>query len=158
MHASSGLNLPMVCVSILATAICWGVYGPLLQWGHMAMGSGRLRPFICVGIAYLVVAVVGPILVVVLTGMEKGEGLQLGWSARRAWLLAATISTTLFALSHLGKPTLEATLSVAGGYLLCLAVGYLRTIWPAVWLHAVLSVSVDTFCLLGHHLQQTPRP
>lgn len=85
MHGSSALNLPMVVVSILATAVCWGVYGPLLQWGHMDMGSGRLRPFICVGIAYVVIAVLGPILVMALTGMEKGSGLFSGWTVSGVW-------------------------------------------------------------------------
>ena len=47
----------------VCTALFWGTYGPLLQKGHHFMGSGRLRPFICVGIAYLLVAIVGPIVV-----------------------------------------------------------------------------------------------
>jgi hypothetical protein len=66
----------------------------------MAMGSGRLRPFICVGIAYLVVAVVGPILVVVLTGMEKEGGLHLGWTAKGVWW--SFVAGTAGALGALG--------------------------------------------------------
>src|SRR5687768_9095701 len=68
----------------VGTAMFWGTYGPLLQKGHHLMGSGRLRPFICVGIAYLLVAIVGPIVVMYLTGMEmdtaKGKGLSHGWT------------------------------------------------------------------------------
>lgn len=85
MHAPAGVNLPLVFLSILATAVCWGVYGPLLQWGHVEMGSGRLRPFICVGIAYLLIAVAGPIVVMLLTGMERGSGLTSGWTASGIW-------------------------------------------------------------------------
>jgi hypothetical protein len=69
----------MVIVCTLATAVCWGTYGPLLQWGHSAMGSGRLRPFICVGVAYFLIAIVGPIMVMMLTGMENEGGLFSGW-------------------------------------------------------------------------------
>jgi hypothetical protein len=63
----------------LCTAFFWGTYGPLLLKGHTLMGSGRLRPFICVGISYLIIAIVGPILVMHLTGMEKGDGVLSGW-------------------------------------------------------------------------------
>jgi hypothetical protein len=80
MHGPSHVNFPMVVVCTLATALCWGVYGPLLQWGHGAMGSGRLRPFICVGIAYVIIAIVGPILLMTVTGMESESGLAHGWT------------------------------------------------------------------------------
>lgn len=84
MHESSQ-NYPLIGLSILVTALCWGVYGPLLQWGHVAMGSGRLRPFICVGLAYLAIAVAGPILVMMLTGMEREAGLMSGWTSKGVW-------------------------------------------------------------------------
>ncbi|HEY2415110.1 MAG TPA: hypothetical protein VGI40_22895 [Pirellulaceae bacterium] len=80
MHGPSHVNFPMVVVCTLATAACWGVYGPLLQWGHGAMGTGRLRPFICVGIAYVIIAIVGPILLMTITGMESESGLTHGWT------------------------------------------------------------------------------
>lgn len=85
MHGTPSANYPMIIVSILATAVCWGVYGPLLQWGHVEMGSGRLRPFICVGLAYLVIAVIGPVLVMSVTGMERGQGLMAGWTKSGIW-------------------------------------------------------------------------
>ena len=80
MHGTAHVNFPMVVVCTLATALCWGTYGPLLQWGHMAMGSGRLRPFICVGMAYVIIAIAAPILVMTLTGMENEGGLFSGWT------------------------------------------------------------------------------
>jgi len=68
-------------VFALCTAAFWGVYGPLLQRGHHFMGTeGRLRPFICVGIAYLLVAIVGPIVVMYTTGIDRGQGLFHGWT------------------------------------------------------------------------------
>lgn len=80
MHGPTQVNFPMIIVCTLATALCWGTYGPLLQWGHGLMGTGRLRPFICVGIAYFFIAIVGPILVMMLTGMEHEGGLFSGWT------------------------------------------------------------------------------
>ena len=99
MHATS-TNVPLIIISILSTAVCWGIYGPLLQWGHMEMGSGRLRPFICVGVAYIVIAIVGPILVMMLTGMEQGEGLMSGWTMKGVWW--SFIAGTAGALGALG--------------------------------------------------------
>jgi 4-amino-4-deoxy-L-arabinose transferase-like glycosyltransferase len=59
--------------SVAITAICWGIYGPILHWGQADMGAGRLRTFICVGIAYFLVAIVVPVIVMSLTGWEMEE-------------------------------------------------------------------------------------
>ena len=61
--------------AIAATILCWGIYGPVLHWGQEAMEHDRLRPFICVGIAYFLIAVVGPGTYLYLRG-EQG-----GWTA-----------------------------------------------------------------------------
>jgi hypothetical protein len=100
MHATSTTSIPLIFISILSTAVCWGIYGPLLQWGHLEMGSGRLRPFICVGVAYLVIAIVGPIVVMMLTGMEQGSGLASGWTVKGIWW--SFIAGTAGALGALG--------------------------------------------------------
>lgn len=62
----------MLC-SIAITAVCWGIYGPILHWGQAEMGHGRLRTFICVGIAYFLVAIVVPIIFMSLTHWEMEE-------------------------------------------------------------------------------------
>jgi hypothetical protein len=71
----------------LCTAVFWGTYGPLLQSGHQLMDpehvmgtGGRLRPFICVGVAYLLVAIVGPIIVMYTTGIDRGAGVFHHWT------------------------------------------------------------------------------
>ncbi|HMO13495.1 MAG TPA: hypothetical protein PKD64_02230 [Pirellulaceae bacterium] len=48
-------------LSILLTAFCWGAYGPVLHKGQAKMAGSRLRPFLCVGLAYFVIAVLVPI-------------------------------------------------------------------------------------------------
>jgi hypothetical protein len=67
----------LIVASIAATAIAWGVYGPVLHWGQAGMGNGRLRPFICVGIAYFAIAVVVPMVLVYGLRWEANE--QFGW-------------------------------------------------------------------------------
>ena len=71
----------------IVTALFWGAYGPVLHKGVTNMGavsetvkSGRLRPFLCVGLAYFVVSIMGPILVMQFLGMEKGAGISSGWT------------------------------------------------------------------------------
>ena len=51
-----------VLLFVALTAVCWGSYGPLLHKGQMLMQNSRMRPFICVGVAYCVVAVLMPVL------------------------------------------------------------------------------------------------
>ena len=51
-------NFSLALASIAMTAFSWGVYGPLMQEGAKAMGHSRLLPFIGVGVAYFVIAVV----------------------------------------------------------------------------------------------------
>lgn len=45
----------------IALAIAsWGAYGPVLHKGQAAMHHSRLRPLLCVGIAYFLIAVIMP--------------------------------------------------------------------------------------------------
>jgi MFS family permease len=44
--------------SIALVICCWGAYGPVLHIGQAAMHHSRLRPLICVGLAYFVIAVI----------------------------------------------------------------------------------------------------
>lgn len=94
----------------LCTALFWGTYGPLLSRGHHLMGTeGRLRPFICVGIAYLLVAIVGPIVVMYTTGIDKGDGIASGWTfGGIVW------STLAGAVGALGAFTLIMALGAGG--------------------------------------------
>lgn len=63
----SVLQTAMVTLCVAMTAVCWGVYGPLLHKGQMLMHGSRLRPLICVGISYFVIAVVLPFAVIQVT-------------------------------------------------------------------------------------------
>lgn len=90
--------------AIALTAFCWGVYGPVLHFGREAMQS-NLRPFMCVGIAYFVIAVIVP-LALLARGGERG-----GWTSKGVlWsLLAGTAGAlgalgVILALGFGGKP------------------------------------------------------
>lgn len=85
------------------TAACWGMYGPVLHIGREHMHS-PLRPFVCVGVAYFVIAVVVPL--ALLARGEKGA-----WTTKGViWSLLAGVAGALGALGVIlalhfgGKP------------------------------------------------------
>ncbi len=85
-------NLLAIVAFTVLTMLCWGLYGPVLQQGQIAMHNG-LRPFICVGLAYFIIAVVAPIALLQMVG-EKGH-----WSATGVfWSFVAGIVTAIGAL------------------------------------------------------------
>lgn len=95
------------------TALCWGMYGPVLHFGRDDMHS-PLRPFVCVGIAYFVIAVIVP-LTLLLRG-EKGS-----WTTRGVvWSLLAGAAGALGALGvilalHFGGQPIYVMPLVFGG-------------------------------------------
>jgi gas vesicle protein len=72
-------SLLWVALSVALTAVCWGAYGPVLHKGQARMGNSRLRPFLCVGLAYFAIAVIGP-LFMLSSFQEPG-----GWSPGGDW-------------------------------------------------------------------------
>jgi len=70
-------SLLTIVGSFAVTIVCWGMYGPVLLWGQAAMADapgdlGRLRPFVCVGLAYFAIGVLVPAVLLKLKG-EQGE-------------------------------------------------------------------------------------
>ena len=52
----------------LATVVSWGLYGVLLHMGQLGMAdpaNGRIKAFLLVGIAYVLVAVLAPLAILV---------------------------------------------------------------------------------------------
>ncbi|MEK6250021.1 MAG: hypothetical protein N2C12_17690 [Planctomycetales bacterium] len=60
-------------IGIAMAVFCWGVYGPILHKGQMKMNGSRLRPLICVGLAYFGIAVAIPSLLLS-AGVDGGWG------------------------------------------------------------------------------------
>ena len=69
-------SLILIITSFAVTILAWGLYGPVLHWGQAGMstvgGYARLRPFVCVGLAYFAIGVVVPAVMLKLKG-EAGE-------------------------------------------------------------------------------------
>ena len=101
---------------ILLTVLCWGAYGSVLHKGQHALGNDRLKPLICVGIAYFVLAIIVPVVVLSINGKLGG-----GWSfSGISWSLAAGAAGAcgafgiILALTYGGSPTFVMPLVFGG--------------------------------------------
>jgi hypothetical protein len=96
-----------ILASILIAALCWGSYGPMLHLGQGKMGGSRLRPFICVGIAYFLIAVIIPFFLIAARAEDSGSWTAAGMS----WSFLAGVAGAVGALGVIlafnagGKPT-----------------------------------------------------
>lgn len=96
-------------VFVFLTFICWGVYGPTLHLGQDGMGApgqkSSLRPFVCVGIAYFLIAVLYPLLVLYGKG-ETGKWTLFGfvWSFVAGAVGAVGALGIIMAFKFGGKP------------------------------------------------------
>jgi hypothetical protein len=90
--------------AIALTALCWGVYGPVIHEGQALMGS-RLRPFMCVGAAYFLIAVIVPAALLA-RGGEKGSWTMTGvlWSLLAGACGALGALGVILALAAGGRP------------------------------------------------------
>lgn len=64
-------TLISIAAAIGLTVLSWGVYGAVLHKGQEAMEGTRLRPLICVGLAYFVITVVLPLIAVYVLNWES---------------------------------------------------------------------------------------
>lgn len=95
----------LVLAGIAITVVTWGMYGPVLHKGQMAMGGSRLRPLICVGLAYFAIAIVVPGILLALRG-EKGSWTAMGtlWSMGGGAAGALGALGIIIAFNFGGKP------------------------------------------------------
>ena len=99
-------NLFLAACCIGLTALCWGAYGPVLHSGQAKMQGSRLRPFLCVGLAYFAIAVIVPIM---LTGTFNEPGSWnsipgIGWSLLAGATGAIGALGIIYAFNFGGKP------------------------------------------------------
>jgi drug/metabolite transporter (DMT)-like permease len=109
------LQFLMIPVAIVLAAVSWGCYGPLLRKGQSSMAGSRLRPFLCVGLAYFVIAVLMPLL------LMKPIAEPGGWTpAGIFWSLAGGAAGAVGALGIVlaysvgGRPALVMPLVFGG--------------------------------------------
>jgi hypothetical protein len=94
-------SLPFIALAFF----CWGVYGWLMHNGQHGMENSRLRPFVCVGLAYFVIAVVVPVILLTSRGERGGWTLPgIVYSLVAGTLGAVGAFGIILALSNRGSP------------------------------------------------------
>jgi hypothetical protein len=118
--SSSAMNWMGQILSIATVIVCWGAYGPVLHRGQAAMDHSRLRPLICVGLAYFLIAVLVPF-ALLLSGLYT-EYSEFSWqtSTGVVWSLMAGAAGAIGALGIIlafnfgGKPVFVMPLIFGG--------------------------------------------
>ena len=94
-----------VLLSVAMALFSWGAYGPVLHRGQGAMGGSRLRPLICIGAAYFLIAVIVPLLLLAPLGDTGSWDVSGGlWSLGAGALGALGALGTILAFACGGKP------------------------------------------------------
>ena len=102
----------------LLTVLCWGLYGVFLHAGQVAMAdsvNGRYKAFFWVGIAYLIIAVLGPILMMVKGGSSWNFPVKgITWSTLAGIVGALGAFFVLLAFGARGAPSVVMSIIFAG--------------------------------------------
>lgn len=115
----------------LATVCAWGLYGVLLHMGQLGMAdpaNGRIKAFLFVGIAYVLVAVLAPLAILVSAKASwtfPPKGLWLSLLAGTAGAIGALC--VLLAFGAKGNPAVVMSLVFAGAPVVNAVV--------ALWMH-----------------------
>ena len=139
-------KLPFVLLYTAMTFLAWGVYGILLHYGQDKMGHSFLKPFVGVGIAYFLIAVLGAGAILG-TGKEKGY-----WSVSGTILslLAGSVGAlgalgVILALAFGGSPIYVMPLVFGGAPV----VNTLVTSWLGKTFHKITPLFVIGMVLVG---------
>jgi drug/metabolite transporter (DMT)-like permease len=102
----------------LMTVISWGLYGIFLHTGQVSMAdpvNGRYKAFLFVGIAYLITAVIGPVIVMAVNGAAwsfPAKGMV--WSLLAGLVGALGAFCVLLAFGAKGSPSVVMSIVFAG--------------------------------------------
>ena len=102
----------------LLTVVSWGVYGVFLHTGQMSMQdpvNGRYKAFLFVGIAYFLVAVMAPLLMLILSGASWKYPIGgMAWSLIAGVVGAIGAFGVLLAFGAKGVPAVVMAIVFAG--------------------------------------------
>lgn len=111
----------------LGAALSWGLYGPVLHRGQVALGS-PMRALLCVGVAYFLIGVLVPVASLSYQGGLHGFTMKGSMSALLGGVLGALGAICIiFAFRYGGLPTYVMPLVFAGAPLV--------NVLFSMWLH-----------------------
>lgn len=102
----------------LMTVMCWGLYGVLLHGGQVGMAdpvNGRYKAYLCVGVAYFLVAVLAPLAVLLVSGSDWSMPARgITWSVIAGTVGAFGAFGVLLAFGAKGTPAVVMSIVFAG--------------------------------------------
>ena len=102
----------------LITVLSWGLYGVFLHMGQGAMAdpvNGRYKAYLFVGVAYLITAVIGSLIVLVVNGASWNFPARgASWSTVAGFVGAIGALGVLLAFGAKGTPTVVMSIVFAG--------------------------------------------
>ncbi len=102
----------------LITVLSWGLYGILLHTGQMSMGdpsNGRYKAFLFVGGAYVLIAVLAPIVMLITNGASWNFPVKgMLWSTLAGIVGAVGAFCVLLAFGAKGVPSVVMSIIFAG--------------------------------------------
>ena len=102
----------------LMTVASWGLYGFFLHTGQVGMGdpeNGRYKAFLWVGIAYVLIAVLAPLALLVASGASWSMPAKgIGWSLLAGSVGAVGAFCVLLAFGAKGQPAVVMSIIFAG--------------------------------------------
>ena len=103
---------------VLITVLSWGLYGILLHTGQMSMGdpsNGRYKAFLFVGGAYVLIAVLAPIVMLITNGASWNFPVKgMLWSTLAGIVGAVGAFCVLLAFGAKGVPSVVMSIIFAG--------------------------------------------
>lgn len=105
-------------IFVFMTVASWGLYGVFLHRGQLSMEDavhGRFKAFLFVGLAYLLTAVIGSAVMLILNGAEwhfTGKGVS--WSFLAGLVGASGAFGVLLAFGAGGRPAVVMSIVFAG--------------------------------------------
>lgn len=117
-NASAGTAGLTWLIFALMTVASWGLYGVFLHSGQVSMAdpiNGRYKAFLFVGIAYLLVAVIGSIVMLFIGGASWSFTTSgMGWSLIAGVVGAVGAFCVLLAFGAKGSPAVVMSIIFAG--------------------------------------------
>jgi len=137
----------------LLTVVSWGVYGVFLHTGQVNMQdpiNGRYKAFLFVGVAYFLVAVIAPILMLALSGANWNYPMKgMVWSLIAGIVGAVGAFGVLLAFGAKGNPAVVMTIVFSGAPVVNAIVALIQhppaggwgTIRAPFWIGIILAVT-----------------
>lgn len=137
----------LVAAGIAMTVSCWGMYGPVLHRGQEGLGGNRIKPLICVGAAYFLVAIVVPTIILIAQGELKGHwtGTGITWSMLAGVAGALGAMGIILALTSGGKAVYVMPLVFGGAPVVNT---FLSMYWSGAWKQGVHPLFVGGLALV----------